>query len=226
MDERDCRIAFVGEQFELEDAFRLSGRFDVHWEALDGQGHGAGPEGVSVDEAIAWGRQHARYVNVLVGASETQYSAGELDLADLENSDGQPYPSWPAGGMLIRPRPMGAPLDGSVQEVDWLIEASVVNVPEQGEDELARLRAALETDGRLRVLELSASGERSRIRRFLRAHGADMRIRCIVRGRGGGPAVLHVDRAVEEALAEALPGHDAWRVSTGCLGPRGRIPDG
>jgi hypothetical protein len=89
MDERDRRIAFVGEQFELEDAFRLSGRFDVHWEALDGQGHGDGPEGVSVDEAIAWGRQHARYVNVLVGDSDTQSWSTCSDGDDHASRNGE-----------------------------------------------------------------------------------------------------------------------------------------
>jgi hypothetical protein len=225
MDEREGRIAFVGEEFELEDASRLSGRFYVHWEAIDGQAHGVGPEDVSVDEAIAWGRQRARYVSVRVGVGETHYSAGELNLADLENRDGQPYPAWPAGGMLIRPRPMGAPLDGSVQEVDWLIEARVVNLPKQGEDELVRLRAALESDGRLRVVELSASGERSWIRRFLRAREADMRVRCIVRARGAMPAVLYIDRSVEDALAVVLPGDDVWSVSTACLGPLNESSD-
>jgi hypothetical protein len=226
MDERDGRIAFVGEQFEVEDAFRFSGRFDVHWEALEGEGHGDGPQGVAVDEAIAWGRQHARFVSVLVGASDTQYSAGELDLSDLGERDDQRYPSWPAEGMLIRARPMGAPRDGSVQEVDWLIEARAAKVPEHGEDELARLRAALESDGRLQTVELFAARTRSRIRRFLGMRETDMRIRCIIRARGGGPAVLQVDNAFEEALAVAFPGHDAWRISTGCLGPLGGIRDG
>jgi hypothetical protein len=103
MDERDGRIAFVGEQFELEDSSRLSGRFDVHWEALDGEDHGDGPEGVSVDEAIAWGRQHARFVSVRVGDSDAQYSAGELDLSDLADRDDERYPSWPADGMISVP---------------------------------------------------------------------------------------------------------------------------
>jgi hypothetical protein len=136
MDERGGRIALVAEQVDPEDSFRLTGLFDAHWEALEGQDHGDGPKGVSVDEAIAWARHHARYVSVRVG-SDTHYSAGELDLAELDDND--PDPRWPAGGMIVRARPVGTPPDGSVQEVDWLIEANATGVPAGGPEEFARL---------------------------------------------------------------------------------------
>jgi hypothetical protein len=121
---------------------------------------------------------------------------------------------------------MGAPPDGSVQEVDWLIEARAANVPEHGKNELARLRAALESDGRLQTVELFAARTRSRIRQFLGMRETDMRTRCITRASGGGPAVLQVHSAFEEALGVAFPGQDAWRISTGCLGPLGGVRDG
>jgi hypothetical protein len=133
--------------------------------------------------------------------------------------------------MLICRRPIGTPCDGSVQEVDWLIEASVANLLEHGENELARLRAALGSDGRLHVVELSAGGKRSRIRRFLRVPGTDMRMRCNVRARGGGPAVLDVDRTFKEALAVASPRHElgesgpaAWDLLAGSPTARRSLP--
>ncbi len=214
MDDRDGRIALVGEHFDSDDAFRLTGVFGVHWEALDGDGHAEGPEGVSLEEAIAWGRQQARYVSVRLGDSDTFYSAGEGDLndldADTEDPDEEPALPWPADGMVVRPRPMGAPPDGSVQEVDWLIESAATNVPE-GRDALGRLRVALEGEGRLRDIELTRSG-------------SDLHLRCIIRARGGGPAVMEVHHAFHSVLAEVFPdrrpgGGHSDGDSTWCLGP-------
>jgi hypothetical protein len=224
MDERGGRIALVAEQVDPEDSFRLTGLFDAHWEALEGQDHGDGPKGVSVDEAIAWARHHARYVSVRVG-SDTHYSAGELDLAELDDND--PDPRWPAGGMIVRARPVGTPPDGSVQEVDWLIEANATGVPAGGPEEFARLRNILEEGGRLRDLELTRSRNGATVLRAFRAAGtsSDVRMRCIVRAGGSVPPVLETDRIFEDALANAFPGQHgagAPNVSTWCLGPRRR----
>jgi hypothetical protein len=214
MDERDGRIAFVGELPDADDSFRLAGVFGVHWESLDGNEHAEGPEGVPVEEAIAWGRRHARFVSVRLGDSGTFYSAGEGNIDDLgsdaDDPDDEPALPWPADGMIVRPRPIGAPLDGSVQEVDWSIESTAANVP-AGDDGLARVRARLERDGRLRAVELSQSD-------------GEVRMRCVVKAHGGGPAVMTVHDAFAHAMDEVFPDRRPRRGyaggdSTCCLGP-------
>jgi hypothetical protein len=207
VDERDRRIACVGELPDSEDAFRLSGLFDVHWEAREGKTHGDGPVGVSVDEAIAWGREHASYVSVRIGDRDTFYSAGERDLAELgdDDDDGEPDEPWPGEGMVIRARPIGAPLDGSIQEVDWLTESESSDLPGCTDDDLERLRAALAMAGRLRAVEVTR-----------RTYPPGLRVRCTVKAWGGGPAVIGALRLVDAALAEVVGGHT---VSTSCLGP-------
>jgi hypothetical protein len=209
VDERDRRIAFVGELPDTEDPFRLSGLFDVHWEAREGNAHGDGPVGVSVDEAIAWGREHASYVSVLIGDRDTFYSAGERDLAELggDDDDGEPGEPWPREGMVIRPRPIGAPLDGSIQEVDWLTESESSDLPACTDDDLERLRAAVARAGRLGAVEV-----------IRRTYPPGLRVRCTVKAGGGGPAVIGMNRLVNDALAEVLGGR---AISTCCLGRAG-----
>ncbi len=212
MDERRNRTAWVGERFEIEDAGRLTGLFDVHWEALDGEELGDGPQGVAVDEAVAWGREHASFVSVRLGGSDTFYSAGELDLNDLpasDEEDDEPYLPWPAEGMVVRSRPMGAPPDGSVQEVDWRIHATGTVSPDP--EDLARLRALLEADARLRDVELTSSRE-------------GVRMRCVIRARGTHPAVLQTDHIFHEALIRVFPEHDSTGDSAGSLGPVSPAP--
>ena len=50
----------------------------------------------SVDEAIAWARQRARFVLVRLGTTEdTYYSAGETTATTRVNGTGTPYLKWP-----------------------------------------------------------------------------------------------------------------------------------
>jgi len=87
---------------------------------------------------------------------------------------------------------MGAPADGSVQQVDWSIESTRADAPADDEG-LARLRARLDGDGRLRAVELNQSD-------------GEVHLRCIVKARGAGPAVMTV--------AEVFGGDSTW-----CVGP-------
>jgi hypothetical protein len=105
MTDRRRRVAYVGEEFDH--VGRLSALFSVHWESLDSNDDGDGPESVSVEEAIAWGREHAAYVFVTLGDSDHGYTAGERDLNELEGTDevdNEPLLPWPTG-MSLRPRP-------------------------------------------------------------------------------------------------------------------------
>jgi hypothetical protein len=155
---RDSRIAFVGERSDEEDVFRWSGLFDVHWETLEGTGYGRGPEGVPVEEAIAWAREHAVFVNVRVGDGDPWYSAGERHLSELGDEDGDEELVWPAEGLVIRPRPDGTPLDGSVQEIAWRLQAEADDVPQPTPALLEALRTALESNPRLHDIELVRLG--------------------------------------------------------------------
>jgi hypothetical protein len=119
-----------------EDASRFTGTFSVHWEA-GGREWEQGPEEVPVEEAIAWARRHAEVVQVRVGADEIPFSAGDRQPA------GEVLPEWPAEGMVVRPRPIGTPHDGSEQVVDWLVRSDVeMDLP--GDDALDRVRGHLE----------------------------------------------------------------------------------
>jgi hypothetical protein len=109
-------VVFVGELTALDDASRYSGRFAAHWESLDGASHEMGPVDVSAEEAIAWGRSRADEVLVRIDG-EMEYSAGAKAVTDL--------PAWPDEGVLVRERPMQSKLDGSEQQVAWLVVVDV-----------------------------------------------------------------------------------------------------
>jgi hypothetical protein len=49
-----------------------------------------------VDEAIAWGRKHARMVLVRLGSSEDMcYSAGDIHAHEYLDGSGRAYAQWP-----------------------------------------------------------------------------------------------------------------------------------
>jgi hypothetical protein len=75
MAERDNRIGFVAEDFEPDDGSRLTGTFSAHWESDTKDDHGPAPEGVLAEEAIAWAREHAKRVSVLLYDDSSLYSA-------------------------------------------------------------------------------------------------------------------------------------------------------
>jgi hypothetical protein len=147
VDSRQDRIGFVSELPDDDDFSRLSGLFAAHWESSsDPKVWGQGPDGVPAGEAIAWAREHATRVLVRLGDSDALYSAGEQEL---EGEDDDEIRTWPADGIVIRPRPTGSPRDGSVQEIPWKFVGTLAAGVELDELQLARLRTALENDERV-----------------------------------------------------------------------------
>jgi hypothetical protein len=63
--------------------------YSAHWEADEPRPHivEEGPGWDNVDDAIAWGRERAPIVVVILAASDRTYSAGEQRLPSL--------PEWP-----------------------------------------------------------------------------------------------------------------------------------
>src|SRR3954447_19033502 len=96
-------VVFVGEDFD-DEMYMWPGRWSAHWESDDGQQWRQGPEGVSAQEAIAWGREHADFVVIRPGDSDTHYSAGRRVPEPDASSD---YPPWPEGQELPRRRAAG-----------------------------------------------------------------------------------------------------------------------
>ena len=78
---------------------RLSRRIDEpEWEAWCDKGGGGleGPKFRSVDEAIAWGREHADVVLVRLGTEiDAAYSAGSVHAAERADRTGWAFPPWP-----------------------------------------------------------------------------------------------------------------------------------
>jgi hypothetical protein len=135
MDERLSGVVFVGENFDLDDAFRLTGLFSAHWEDPGGDAYLQGPAEVPVAEAIAWGRERAPVVLVRLGDDDEHYSAGEKQPDETIRI-------WPPDGLIVRARPFGSALDGSEQVVTYALASTI-----RGDAlPLERVRAALEND--------------------------------------------------------------------------------
>jgi hypothetical protein len=80
--DRSQRTAWVAESPVLFDG-DVPGRFSAHWEERRGPAepermlrHGAGPRGVSLQEALAWARNAAPRVILRIG-NDQEFSAGE-----------------------------------------------------------------------------------------------------------------------------------------------------
>jgi hypothetical protein len=85
---------FIAE--DIGDApYELTGRFTAHWEASEGNEHRDGPQGVPVEEAIAWGRAQSDTVLVRRGVEDIFYSAGTGQTS---------LPVWPEGTRVERRR--------------------------------------------------------------------------------------------------------------------------
>lgn len=101
MSTRDGSV-FVGEDFD-DDFDIWPGTFSAHWESVDGDAFEDGPQGVSVDEAIGWGRGRADVVLVRPGDEDVHYSAGAVNPSDAEEA----YLDWPEGRAVERRRRAG-----------------------------------------------------------------------------------------------------------------------
>jgi len=97
--QRDGTV-FITEDAD-DDPIMWSGRFSAHWESQNPPRHVQGPQGVSVNEAIAWGRGRADVVLVRVSESNVPYSAGACLPA------GTQPPAWSQSATVGRRRRQG-----------------------------------------------------------------------------------------------------------------------
>src|SRR5262245_36680026 len=89
------------------DVMCFTGRFDAHWESDDDQEFKHGPEGVSVEEAIAWGRSQADVVWVRVGNGDLGGDEAGQFSAGTRHPDPD-IPVWPEG-LEVTARPYDGP---------------------------------------------------------------------------------------------------------------------
>jgi hypothetical protein len=91
---------FVSEASDDDDTDMCTGLWSAHWQLRDQWREG--PDGVSLQEAIVWGRQQADVVLVSPADSDVQYSAG-VRPPQREGI----FPPWPEGQELPRRRAAG-----------------------------------------------------------------------------------------------------------------------
>lgn len=201
MDRRD-RTAFVTELPDDDEPGRMSGLFAAHWEYESGGMGEAGPEGVSVTEAIEWGRRHSAYVSVVIGGDDPVYTAGSEPMEECL--------PWPEDGIDVQPRPIGYPPSVAVDEADWGVQSSVEVDGAVHEDIPRHVRAALEGDPRVSQINITWTDD------------VLLRVRCRYYSRNGKGSVLGVDNLVESGLRSALGDQRSTLVrnkQTWSLGP-------
>ena len=118
-------VVFVGEHID-DEPFMWSGRWHAHWESEDGRDSSQGPEEVSAEEAIAWGREQADVVLIRPGDSDTLYSAGARSPEPQAGDRQSELPCWPDGQELRRRREAGREyLDRSpaAPAIVWRVQA-------------------------------------------------------------------------------------------------------
>jgi hypothetical protein len=98
----DDAVVFIDEVVfcsEDEDFRYCSGRFSASLTSKpSAEPDELGPQGVDVEEAIAWGRERASVVIVFAGHDRKAYSAGSRQLR------GERLPPWSPGGRFPRVR--------------------------------------------------------------------------------------------------------------------------
>jgi hypothetical protein len=186
---------FVSENFDYEEGGRAAATFNVHWESEDGEHWKDGPSEVSVEEAIAWARKHAPVVNILL-LDDTMYSAGDVP-APGDAGEGL-LPEWPQGGLIIRPRPIDSPLDGSVQELSWPFTGQLRQAGISGEVRQA-IEARVRSDERVDSFELVPH------RGFVRTRKWDVHL--AMTARGTTTAIRAADKLISAAVVKALASH-------------------
>jgi hypothetical protein len=92
--------------------------------------------------------------------------------------------------MVLRPRPIGAPRDGSVQEIPWRVSSEVRG--KASADDRARLRALIAKDSRVANVEVAGRWRR-------------LRIEFDYTARSTKDACIAAHALVHAALAEVLP---------------------
>jgi hypothetical protein len=185
VDERPGTV-WISEDFDRSEQYLLSGRFSARWEATHGRDFLDGPEGVSADEAIAWGREHADLVLIRPADSDVYYSAGRRNSRE--------YPTWPDGKQVRRRRWKGMEhLDIAADEpIAWQVRLPRRVSVRHPEDDLERLRELLGADEAVADLraELQTGDDRvDAVFRFVvraRSHREAMKLVVAVEGRSMG----------------------------------------
>lgn len=175
-------IVYVAELIDANDPGRLTARFAAHWELLSGEAWRVGPEGVTVEEALAWARRNADIVLIRLGGDDRFYSAGNERQSDLEQ--------WPEEGMVIPPRPTGTRPDETQRTRGWSVEATVRNLA---------LTSDVAADIEGAISRLTAISEASTT-----LSGEALAIKCVVTAEGAEAAARFADHAVEQAVRQAM----------------------
>jgi hypothetical protein len=150
---------FIAEDVDAEDPYLLTGRFSAHWEGDEVPGFRAGPEGVSAEEAIAWGRLQADVVLIRLADSDVHHSAGSRRPPPEPGDD---FPVWPEG-RTVSPRrlPGMEHLDlQSAEPIAWEVRLPRPVSRRRAEVEAEKLRDSLANDPA--VSNLRVSVERGR----------------------------------------------------------------
>jgi hypothetical protein len=173
---------FIAEDF-ADEPYLLTGRFSAHWEAAEGREHRAGPEGVPVEEAIAWGRAQADVVLVLLGDEDFHYSAGARQPPPVGEDDAD-LPVWPENKRVHRRRLPGMEhLDVVADEpIAWRVRLPRRVSAADADRDSQRLREAVARDDDVSELrcELERGDDRVdavlRFTVFARTHGEALRL--------------------------------------------------
>jgi len=186
---REDRVAFVSERMSDVEVSRLEGVFRVRWDDEASGEHADGPsEALELDEALTWAREHAPVV--FVELDDILFSAGERPEVDEGTRP------WPAGGVVIRPRPIHTPFDGTVQRRYWGVVGTIET--DDADESLARAVAA----------DVSADpGARGVVARVLTTQGdPGIEVACELLASGMGVAVLELSWLLDGVVARRVPG--------------------
>ena len=194
---------FIAEEIDPRDVYWLTGAFSAHWEAPHGTGFRDGPEGVTADEAVAWGREQAEVVLIRLADSDVYQSAGRR-RPDPETPLWQP-------GTIVRPRrrPGMEHLDLEAEEaIPWEVRLPRWVSRTRTDAEVEQVRESLAADP-------AVSGLRVEVQRGDRVEAI---CRFVVRARSHREAmqtVLDIEKRTIDRLplpTDELPG-----------GPEGRF---
>jgi hypothetical protein len=180
---------FIAEDIDPRDFSWLTGTFSAHWEAPHGKGFRDGPEGVTADEAVAWGREQAEVVLIRLADSDVYQSAGTREPA-FEAPPWQP-------GTAVRPRRRAGMehLDLVVAEpVAWEVRLPRWVSRRRTDEDVERLRALLDGDAAATQVRIDVErGER-----------VEAIVRFVVRARSHEDALQAV-LALEDRTLDQVP---------------------
>jgi hypothetical protein len=185
---------FIGEDQDAADGLVWSGLFSARWQSLDGASFEQGPQGVSADEAIQWGRGQADVVVIRLGDSDVHYSAGARPPRPEEFGEAS-VPEWRAGTEVPRRRQRGYEhLDLITDdEIDWEVRFGLGPDVGAHPEYAGGVRAAVEASPGASGVEVEPNG------------GGGLAVRFVVRARSHAEAVRHAVRVQDRAVAVLYP---------------------